>query len=224
MRIVCFGDSLTWGGYGGSYVEELRRLQPTHTWINAGVGGDTVLNLLARLDDDVLAHDPDGVFVMIGGNDAISYCYPATRPYYRKSKDIPDGHVTPVQYETAYRDLLSRLHAAHVVTWVGLSPMEYDAQIVRVLRDYNNRAAHAARTYKTPTLDLLARFALPSLPQRPPLSLAAINLVGKRLGQGWDDYETQRVREGFTFTFAGLHPTPEAARQMGRQIAAFILP
>ncbi|MEP7294435.1 MAG: GDSL-type esterase/lipase family protein, partial [Chloroflexota bacterium] len=119
MKIVCFGDSLTWVGYGGSYFEELVRLMPEHELINAGVGGNTVLNLLRRVDDDVMAHEPDAVLVMVGGNDAISYCQPKTRSYYRQAMEIPDGMVTPEQFEQAYRDLLTKLQLAHVLVWIG---------------------------------------------------------------------------------------------------------
>ena len=101
MKIVFFGDSLTWGGYGGSYFDELKPLLPDHELINAGEGGNTAINLMRRLDDDVLSHAPDGVFVMIGGNDAISYSQPETRPYYKQVQKIPEGVVMPEQFSQA---------------------------------------------------------------------------------------------------------------------------
>lgn len=107
MKIVCLGDSLTWGKYGGSYFDALVRLMPDHTLINAGVGGNTVVNLLRRLESDVFVHNPDAVFIMVGGNDAISYHSPKTRTYYTKVHALDAGHVTPTQFEQAYRNLLS---------------------------------------------------------------------------------------------------------------------
>ncbi len=41
-----------------------------HHFINAGVGGDTTRDLLARFDEDVALYQPHVVFVTIGGNDA----------------------------------------------------------------------------------------------------------------------------------------------------------
>lgn len=41
-----------------------------HHCINAGVGGDTTRELLARFDEDVARYAPHAVFVTIGGNDA----------------------------------------------------------------------------------------------------------------------------------------------------------
>src|SRR5689334_16774000 len=134
MRIVFLGDSLIWGGYGGNFVAEVARLLPEHTMINAGHGGNTVVNLQRRLDD-VLGHDdavgekPDGVFVMIGGNDAIAYSQPATRRYYRRVQKLPNGFITPDEFSRAYRDLLTGLQLAHVLAWVGLEPTEYSPEV-----------------------------------------------------------------------------------------------
>lgn len=222
MNLIFFGDSLTWGKYGGSYFDALVPLLLQHTLINAGVGGDTVLNLLERLENDVLAHQPDGVFIMIGGNDAISYSQPATRQYYRNAKHIPDGVVTPDQFALAYRDLLTRLHAAHILAWVGLPPIEQNPTVVNALRHYNALAEEIARTLNIPVLDLMAAFTPAAIPERPPLGMDTILTIGKRESTGWNDYETARNEGGYTFTFDGLHLMPSAAEQAARLIAAFI--
>ncbi len=223
MKLVFLGDSLTWGGYGGRYLDEAARRLPAYTLVNAGVGGDTVLNLLARLDA-ALALQPDGAFVMIGGNDAISYSQPATRPYYAQTKGISDGVVTPDQFARAYRALLERLALAYVPTWVGLPPIEYNPATAAALREYNQLAAQAARALNVPALDLLAAFTPAHVPERPPLNLGAITLIGRRIAAGWEDYETERARGGYAFTFDGLHFTPDAARRAGALIADFIAP
>lgn len=71
MKIVCLGDSLTFG-FGVSR---------THCWtsilerdynitiINKGINGDTTGGMLARFHQDVLSHKPDMVFLMGGAND-----------------------------------------------------------------------------------------------------------------------------------------------------------
>ncbi len=70
-RIVCFGDSLTYG-YGASehkdYPSRLEEMTGIET-INAGISGDTTADGLARLENDVLALDPDVVLITLGGND-----------------------------------------------------------------------------------------------------------------------------------------------------------
>jgi lysophospholipase L1-like esterase len=69
--IVAFGDSLT-AGVGATaadnYVTKLSAAlgEPV---VNAGVSGDTTDAALARLERDVLLHDPRIVIVGLGGND-----------------------------------------------------------------------------------------------------------------------------------------------------------
>ncbi|MDD5678182.1 MAG: GDSL-type esterase/lipase family protein [Kiritimatiellae bacterium] len=79
LKIVAFGDSMT----------QAARVVPEKRWtflleqqlnsdlaprkvivINAGIGGNTSREGLARMDKDVLEHRPDWVLVQFGGNDA----------------------------------------------------------------------------------------------------------------------------------------------------------
>jgi len=70
-HIIAFGDSLT-AGYGANagedYPSDLAKLLGREI-INAGVSGDTTESALARLDADVLQHDPRIVIIGLGGND-----------------------------------------------------------------------------------------------------------------------------------------------------------
>jgi lysophospholipase L1-like esterase len=81
VRIVCLGDSITGVYYhtGGlrAYPEmleiALRKAYPQAqvTVFNAGRSGDTTKGALARLDRDVIAHQPHLVTVMFGMNDLV---------------------------------------------------------------------------------------------------------------------------------------------------------
>ncbi len=221
MKLIFLGDSLTWGGYGGDLVAEVAVLLPEHTIVNEGVGGNTVLNLLERLDD-VLAQDPDGIFIMVGGNDAISYSQPATRRYYEQVQHVPDGCVRPEQFAQGYRDLLTRIQVAHVLAWVGLEPAEYNPETVAAMRQYNDLARDTARSLNVPVMDLMERLPPGNVPARPALSQAEINLIGKRVNLGWSDYEAEQQRGGYHFTFDGLHLTPDIARLVARWIVEFL--
>jgi lysophospholipase L1-like esterase len=221
MRITFLGDSLTHGSFGGSFIAALREMLPQHEIVNSGRGGDTVLNWLRRLDE-VLVQEPEAVFVMVGGNDAISHIYPATRPYYEQAKKIPDGEITPEQFAQAYRDLLTQLQSQHILTWVGLPPNEYSPELVAALRQYNDSAREIAELLRIGCIDFMAHFPAVDIPPRPPLGLGTINLIGKRSSSGWNDYEAARQEGGFSFTFDGLHLMPEAAQQMAGWIASFL--
>ena len=222
MKLVFFGDSLTWGGYGGSYFNELKPLLPDHELINAGEGGNTVINLLRRLEDDVLSHEPNGVFVMVGGNDAISYSQPKTRQYYEQVQQIPGGVVTPDQFSQAYRDLLTRLHLAHTLVWIGLPPIEANPTVVETTKQYNDLASESARALNISLLDLMTEFTPANLPERAPIDMSLILTIGARLKDGWNEFAKAQAEGGFTFTFDGLHFMPESAKRVAQRIAPFI--
>ena len=73
MKIVAFGDSITNGSIGVTpeqiWLHQLGiRLGSGYELINAGVGGNSAREAMARYEKDVLSHDPDIVFLEFGGN------------------------------------------------------------------------------------------------------------------------------------------------------------
>ncbi len=79
VKVVCFGDSVTGvyyhSGSRRAYTDMLGIALQRDSgsanveMINAGISGHTTVNALARIDRDVLAHQPDVVTVMFGLND-----------------------------------------------------------------------------------------------------------------------------------------------------------
>jgi len=70
-KIICFGDSLTYGtgaSDGKDYPSQLSQMISAPV-INAGVPGDTTARALQRLEPDVLEYSPDIVLITLGGND-----------------------------------------------------------------------------------------------------------------------------------------------------------
>ena len=73
MKIVCLGDSLTYG-YGVPRRDcwvSLAAEATGHTLVNRGINGDTTGGMLARFGRDVLSEQPDRVLLMGGANDII---------------------------------------------------------------------------------------------------------------------------------------------------------
>ena len=82
INIVVFGDSVTHGAVGageidyetvyhnrlGKKINEVRNYVPVNV-INAGIGGITAKDSLARIDSQVLSHNPDLIIVCFGLND-----------------------------------------------------------------------------------------------------------------------------------------------------------
>lgn len=72
-NIIAFGDSLTEGvgaSRGKTYPDRLSASLNVPI-LNKGVRGNTTSEALARLDRDVLAHDPKIVLLLLGGNDLL---------------------------------------------------------------------------------------------------------------------------------------------------------
>jgi lysophospholipase L1-like esterase len=114
-RIVTFGDSVTrlafcpaapncnftGDGWATMLKRDLEAQGLTQEIISAGVGGDTTVDLLARVQRDVLDKKPTVVTLMVGLND--------TWRYARDEALNPDkkGSITPPQYETNLRELVA---------------------------------------------------------------------------------------------------------------------
>lgn len=101
--VVALGDSITWGypyGPDVSWVEELRRCTGWQV-INAGICGDTLLDMAARLERDVLRYQPRLVLVMGGTN------------------DVYQGFSQP-QMQRAFLQIMEKLREAGCQVWLGL--------------------------------------------------------------------------------------------------------
>ena len=75
-KVIFFGDSITEQGVRpGGYVKRVDSLcrvagrENEFEFIGAGIGGNKVYDLYLRMDDDVLAKNPDMVVIYIGVND-----------------------------------------------------------------------------------------------------------------------------------------------------------
>lgn len=80
MKIICIGDSLTYG-YGVDNIDSWVAQSQKKTGfdiINMGINGDTSEGMLHRFTMDVVFHKPDLVFLMGGSNDLMMGVEPRT--------------------------------------------------------------------------------------------------------------------------------------------------
>lgn len=101
--LVCLGDSITEAaeGYVGQVYNHLYVHHPDTPVrvLNAGVSGHRIVDLLARLDRDVIAPDPQWVTVSVGINDV----------WHRS---LPGHHgISLPDFRTGYDELVARLKA-----------------------------------------------------------------------------------------------------------------
>jgi len=76
QKVVFFGDSITQAGVEpGGYITVLRDLldkkgmKDSYELVGAGIGGNKVYDLYLRMEEDVLAKNPDIVVIWVGVND-----------------------------------------------------------------------------------------------------------------------------------------------------------
>ncbi len=94
-KIVAFGDSITaWTGWVSMLYGEIGV-----DVINAGVGGDTTADALARIDKDVIAENPDLTIINFGMNDQALFT-------------ATGKNNTPIdKYEENYRKIIEKIQA-----------------------------------------------------------------------------------------------------------------
>jgi lysophospholipase L1-like esterase len=160
IRIVCLGDSVTKAVRPGVTADEtfcavleqqLRAGGRDVAVINAGIGGNTTADGLARFEIDVLAHEPNFVVIMFGLNDSW----------------IDDGQtrsrLTVDQYRSNLATMVQRLRDRGVETILmtpnpAIAP-KYPAARNVTLKPYVNVVRELAQREQLPLVDVYRRIA-----------------------------------------------------------------
>lgn len=151
QTLVCLGDSITQApeGYVGVLAALIGARYPERgiRIVNAGIGGHKAPDMLARLDRDVIAHNPNWVTINVGINDV-----------WHGLETNGIGGVPLDVYETTLETMVTRLQQetqAQVVlitpTVIGENP---DAEANRILAGYvatMGRVAHRRHARVVPT-------------------------------------------------------------------------
>lgn len=107
-RVIFFGDSITQAGAGtGGYILRIDTLckaegkGDNYEFIGAGIGGNKVYDLYLRMDNDVLAKEPDIVVIYIGVNDVWH-------------KATSGTGTDPDKFEKFYQAIIDKLKAKNI--------------------------------------------------------------------------------------------------------------
>ena len=228
--LVCFGDSLTEGVIGAAYVDILReRLPAAIRVINAGINGDTTINLLRRFERDVVPYRPDLVVILVGLNDlTTAYGWPSNRAYYRFVKRVPIA-LTPALFARAYQRLIAELRqhtgaqlALCTLTTVGERP-GHPFQVY--IDAYSTVVRALAEREHLPLIDLRSAFqmALQEDPRDGPpyhiwtplLDAAAIRLRGRT-------YAELGAHRGYRLLCDGAHLAEVGAALVAETMLPFL--
>lgn len=233
MRVVFFGDSLTKGVDGASYLHVLVQRVAAEPWlrglglelVNAGVGGDTVVNLLARLHTDVVRQQPDAVVVFVGVNDCTTLLLCRSLPtprrlltlaYFWRRKGLRRP-ITPQRYEGDLRalvaDLRRRTGARVALCTPATMGESLAARSWRLLGRYADAARRVAADTGCELLDVHAAFrqAIAGLPTSPPGWPPARALRVWRVRRADGGFEAMAKARGLRLTYDGVHLTAAGA-------------
>ena len=228
--LVCFGDSLTEGAIGASYVDILRqRLPAAVRVVNAGMNGDTTINLLRRYQRDVVPYRPDLVVILVGLNDLTTvYGWPSNRAYYRFVKRVPLA-LKPALFARLYRRLIAGLRqrtdarlALCTLTTVG---ERLDDPFQVYVEAYSTVIRALAERERLPLIDLRGAFrsALAQEPRDgPPYHIWTPLLDWATSGLSGRTYAELGERRGYRLLCDGAHLAEAGATLVAETMLPFL--
>lgn len=88
--VACLGDSHTQGTMAHNFVNDLAAQMGNkgYDFMNAGVNGDLVYNVLSRIDDIIDCH-PDYIIILIGTNDILARLSKSNELHFELKKQLP---------------------------------------------------------------------------------------------------------------------------------------
>lgn len=112
QRIVFFGDSITQAGaQPGGYIMRMNDLlkqkgkDGNYELVGAGIGGNKVYDLYLRMEEDVLAKNPDVVVIWVGVNDV----------WHKRTFGTGTD---PDKFERFYNAIIKKLQAKNIKVWL----------------------------------------------------------------------------------------------------------
>jgi lysophospholipase L1-like esterase len=111
-KIVFFGDSITQAGVGADgYIKKMDSIlaqkaqSANYELIGAGIGGNKVYDLYLRMEEDVLAKNPDAVVIYIGINDV----------WHKRTSGTGTD---PDKYERFYNAIIKKLKDKNITVYL----------------------------------------------------------------------------------------------------------
>jgi lysophospholipase L1-like esterase len=227
MRIGFFGDSLTSGVPGSSYVAMLRERFPEDTLLSFGRANDTVVSLYRRISAMRLGQPLDIAFLWIGVNDVPQTDRWPYRAFHtlltqRRARDMDE-------FQSCYRatlDLLHEMAGRVIVAPPVLKGEDLDNPWNRRLADLAGLMQEVtAECERAEFLDLQAAFAR-ELAARPgsehiprnPFRVLLDALTLRTDGQ----IDAKAAERGLHLTLDGVHLNSAGAKLVAEELTAAI--
>lgn len=150
QKIVFLGDSITQAdpGYVSAIQSIIGALLPDMKldYVNSGVGGNNVADMLERIGETVIAHDPDWITISVGVNDVWQGVNGIPIEIFREKYDELIGRLS--------KQTVSKL-ALFTTTVIG---EELDNEGNRRLMEYNDHIGKVAEKKKLLLVDMNEAF------------------------------------------------------------------
>jgi lysophospholipase L1-like esterase len=182
-KIVCFGDSVTFGWnmkYEYSYPYLLEKLMiknyPEIKIINSGIGGNTILDGLNRLQRDALSYNPDFIIVNFGLNDGMlkekkKYLNDTEQLFYKDNNWYYVTRVNIDDFKYAYSKLINILKSKEIkILLLSINPTldsfplsednNFKKKQKEIYEVYNERIIQIAANSDVDYIDLWEVFVL----------------------------------------------------------------
>jgi lysophospholipase L1-like esterase len=160
--------------------------------INAGIGGNNTVEMLARIENDCLSHHPDLTVLMAGTNDMNS----------RK-------HVPLTDYEKNMRDMVNMISSAgSKVLLMTILPAYEPYLYTRHPKEFYDPEGYVAR--RKAVNEVIAKIAADT--SQALLDMGHVFERAANIGEEKDSLIENERNSGKT---DGVHPTPEGYRLMG---------
>ncbi|GAB3893250.1 hypothetical protein GCM10028803_07180 [Larkinella knui] len=174
--------------------------EPAPVIINAGVGGNNTVDLLARIDKDCLAQQPELTILMVGTNDVNS----------KKHVPLPD-------YERNLRTICTRLTAIRSeVMLMTILPVYEPYLMTRHDPAFYKPEGHMAR--KMAMNDVIRKVAADTHS-----SLLDMHHIFETVGNIGLDASSLIKNEANSHKTDGIHPTPDGYRTMAVAVYTFLV-
>lgn len=156
-RVIFFGDSITQAGVQpGGYITMMGQMlkdqhqDAAYELIGAGIGGNKIYDLYLRMDDDVLAKQPDIVVIYVGVNDV----------WHKSSYGTGTD---PDKFEKFYSAVITRLQKQNIKVVLCTPAVigertDHSNQQDGDLNRYSNIIRDLSKKYSLPLVDLRKAF------------------------------------------------------------------
>ena len=157
QKVVFFGDSITQAGVEpGGYITVLRDMfekkgmKDSYELVGAGIGGNKVYDLYLRMEEDVLARNPDEVFIYIGVNDV----------WHKKTSQTGTD---ADKFEAFYNAIIKKLKAKNIAVLICTPATigernDFSNELDGDLNKYSNIIRRIAKNNNCPLIDLRQSF------------------------------------------------------------------